>query len=160
MELAEPWQGGMIDRLNAVLPGGFRVLEGRPLVAIDGVRKVSLSVEAALGLYEVDLSGLGEEERSAVPHSIERFTAAAEWIVRRGRSEDDIRVVDLKRACVGVSWEPGSRTLRLTLRLIDPEGQTANPARVLGGVFGLDAEAQARCFVIRTALLREDGGRI
>ena len=48
----------------------------------------------------------------------------------------------------------------MTLRILDPEGHTANPARVLAGIFGLDLEQQARCSVVRTALLRSDQSEI
>jgi hypothetical protein len=44
----------------------------------------------------------------------------------------------------------------MLLRILDADGQTANPTHVLGGILGLSAEEQARCAVARTAILRSD----
>jgi hypothetical protein len=56
-----------------------------------------------------------------------------------------------------MNWAPESARLGMTLRLLDESGNTANPSRVFSGLFRLDQEEQARCFVERTAILRLDG---
>jgi radical SAM family uncharacterized protein/radical SAM-linked protein len=184
VELQTPWRRDFAERLNAVLPGGYRILDARVLPSPDGVKRKSLSAEAVLGAYEGDLSRLDADRHSKIAADLARFHAAEDWIVRKSQERvpdatipkswegifdrfpappevrPDLRTVDLKLGCIELAWEAERALLRMTLRLIDPAGQTANPARVLAGVFGLDLEQQARCAVTRTAILREDGSPI
>jgi len=163
VEVVDRWRVDAMDRLNAVLPAGFRILEARPMPALQGIRKMSLALEACIGRYEADISRLPAERRARMAADLERFRAAGEWIVRKARTPDanDNRTVDLKMACTELEMNADSPRVTMVLRLIDETGgQTANPARMLGGVFGLDAEEQARCFVVRTALLRADLTRV
>jgi radical SAM-linked protein len=156
IEIAVAWSREMLQRLNAVLPIGFRLIDAKPLPAVEGMRKVSLSQEACIGRYEADLTGLAELRRATIGEILERYGAAPEWTVRKGRRDDDTRMVDLKRACLDLAWDASGCRMTMDLRVLDAEGHTTNPARIFGGIFGLDAEDQARCFVTRTALLRAD----
>jgi radical SAM family uncharacterized protein/radical SAM-linked protein len=157
IDLAEPWRTDMIDRLNSVLPGGFRLLDARALPAVPGMKKMSLSQEACIGRYEADLSDLSAERRETIGPLLDRYRSVPDWIIRKGFREEDARTVDLKRACLHLEWNDGDARMRMDLRLIDVEGHTANPARILGGIFGLGPEDQARCVISRTALVRVDG---
>jgi radical SAM family uncharacterized protein/radical SAM-linked protein len=184
VELQVPWRRTFIDELNAVLPGGFRMLDARVLPSPDGVKKKSLSAEATLGVYEADLSRLDAERLARVGVDFARFLVAEHWVVHKSQervpdatvpkswegifdrfaappeARPDMRTVDLKRGCLELTWDVATARLRMTLRILDPEGHTANPARVLAGIFGLDLEAQARCAVTRTAILRSDRSEI
>ncbi len=185
VELETPWQRDFAGRLNQRLPVGFRVLEGRPLPEVAGMRRRSLSADAALGRYEADLSRLeqgrnGDGRLGRIVTDLARFRDAAEWIVRKhqeripdaempkdwegiydrfpekGRTTDE-RTIDLKRGVLDLEWDAGAARLRMTLRILDPAGHATNPMRVLSGIFGIELESQARCAVRREALMREDG---
>ncbi|MBM3286140.1 MAG: TIGR03960 family B12-binding radical SAM protein [Candidatus Eisenbacteria bacterium] len=188
-DLEVPWQALHQRRLNENLPGGFEIIEGKPLPVAGGVRRVSLAAEAKLGRYEIDLSHMDRRERSRVTGLIASFLASSEWLVKKtkdgipdpipsGGGEDRVndrpirepegrqasprvpdgeRIVDLKKACVSLAWEEGTGRMECVLRLLDPEGHTANPARVLSGIFGLDAEGRAPVRAARVAILRGDG---
>ncbi len=183
VELEQPWRRDHLDRLNEVLPGGFRIVDARALPSVQGTRRKSLSAEAVLGVYQVDLSRLGPERGARIATDLARFLAASEWIVRkvRGGSPDspaprdweqikdrhdlaeagaEERTIDLKQACTSLSWEPASMRLGMTLRILDPAGNTANPARIFSGILDLGPEEQARCFAKRTAILKLDGSPI
>lgn len=180
VEIETPWRQDFVDRLNAVLPGGFRILDAWPLAPLTGRKRVSLSAEAVLGSYVIDVSRLPEQERARIAEDLARYVGATDWVVRKAQervpdptmpkdwegiydrlsqeraAEIDERTVDLKKACLRLHWDAASSALSMTLRLIDPKGCTTNPARMLSGVFGLDLAAQALCRFTRTAVLRAD----
>ncbi len=183
VELEGPWRRDHGERLNALLPGGFRILDARALPSVPGMKRKSLSAEAILGVYDADLSRLGPERVARMAADLGRFLAASEWIVRRTRggppdsptprdweqikdrhavaeADPDVRTIDLKQACVALTWDPASMRLAMTLRILDPDGNTANPARVFSGILGLDPEEQARCFVERTGIRKIDGAPV
>ncbi len=164
VELQTPWRRDFAERLNAVLPGGYRILDARVLPSPDGTKRKSLSAEAILGVYEGDLSRLDGERQSKIAADLARFHAAEDWIVRKSQERvpdatipkswegifdrfpappevtPDLRTVDLKQGCIDLAWDAERAILHMTLRLIDPAGQTANPARVLAG----DLRARSR----------------
>jgi radical SAM family uncharacterized protein/radical SAM-linked protein len=164
VEILVPWRGYMIDRLNAVLPGGYRITEVWALPSVSDVRKRSLCSEAIHGRYESDTSALDPDRREGILQAIGRFQSAAEWKVPRSRpgTAEDERMaprppIELKRACVELEADPTGSMIRMVLRLLDEEeGQTANPARLMRGIFEMDVEEQARCFTARTVLMRAD----
>ena len=127
--------------------------------------------------YAVDLSPLGSERLDRVPECLSSFHGGEDWILRRrfkvspddggDRGEagqrldappDDprIRTVDMKKACIELIWDPDAAGLQMLLRILDANGQTANPTHVLPGILGLSAEERASCPVTRTAILRAD----
>ncbi len=185
VEVEAPWRRDHLEKLNGVLPLGYRVLDARPLPSTAGVKRRSLSAEAVLGAYEAGLSRIDPARRIRIPEDLARFREAADWIVRKAQervpdptmpktwegiferlpaasasADPDARTVDLKLGCIGLDWDPAAVKLSMVLRILDPAGNTANPARILAGIFGLDFEEQARCAIRRTAILRNDGSRI
>lgn len=177
VDLETPWRVDHIESLNGVLPEGFQIIEGRKLPQSTTRKKKSIAAEACLASYEADLNMLDNVQRAGIEEKIEHFRRADDWIVRKRRSSvgesesadirmterpDDpqVRTVDLKKACVEISWNSEAARLDMLLRILDPEGATTNPGRVLGSVLELSAEDQACCAVTRTALLRKDGSPI
>jgi radical SAM-linked protein len=177
VDLEIPWRRDHVDALNDVLPRGFAVLHGRTLPASGGRRRKSLSAEARLAGYEAVLARLERRRLETIPADLSSFAKAEDWILRkRHRTSDDeesghgtvrrrlseppddprIKTVDMKRACIELSWEAGAARLTMLLRILDENGQTANPAHVLGGILGLSAEEQALCRIARTSILRSD----
>jgi radical SAM family uncharacterized protein/radical SAM-linked protein len=180
VELESPPRKDLPEKLNRVLPEGFRVLGARSLPTHVGKKKRSISSLARLGEYSVDLRGLPEPRCEQIAEALAHFTGANEWIVRkRGHrppngsaprsgagiderllmhsTDPEVKTIDLKKACVQIGWDRGTSHLTMTLRIQDPNGHTTNPARVLGSVFALTPEEQVRCLVRRTGILREDG---
>jgi radical SAM family uncharacterized protein/radical SAM-linked protein len=177
VDLETPWRRDHVESLNSVLPRGFAVLHGRSLPAAGGRKRRSLAAEACLAWYEANLGRLDVGHLDEVRSHLEVFSGAGDWILfkrprvahdeegsraaaldRLSRPPDDprIRTVDLKKACIELVWDAGRSSLRMLLRILDPNSQTANPAHVLGGILGLSAEEQAHCMVTRTAILRAD----
>lgn len=180
VEIETPWQRDFVERLNRRLPVGFRIVEGMALPGVTGVKRRSLSAEASLARYEVDLSRLDDARCNRIDEDLARFRDATEWIVRKHQERIpdaempkdwegiydrlpelaqtiDERTIDLKRGVLDLEWDRGAALLRMKLRILDATGHAANPLRVLSGIFAIDLETQARCLVRRTAIQREDG---
>ncbi len=161
VEIETPWRHDLAEELNRVLPVGLEIVQVLRLPSAAGRRRKSLSAEAGLARYEVDLHRLEHGRLIQIEEVMAQFRESQEWVVSKGRRSDpdpsrETRKVDLKRACLEIDWDPGLARITMLLRILDSAGQTGNPARILGGLFGLSAEDQARCLVRRVDLLRED----
>ncbi|MFN8548270.1 MAG: TIGR03960 family B12-binding radical SAM protein [Candidatus Eisenbacteria bacterium] len=107
-ELLQPWSPSFVDRLNAVLPEGMRVVDGEALISIPNQRRPSLSLEAERGAYRIDLSALPRETRERMASVLQAFAKSETCVVER------------------TSWAPkGSREITSWESPMDPLGDEA-----------------------------------
>lgn len=88
-ELHEPWSDNLAARLNEVLPAGIRILRGRSLPAVPGLRRTSLQAAAVRAEYRLDLAGLPREMRERIGGKLREFGAADAMVVERSAWNPD-----------------------------------------------------------------------
>lgn len=127
----------LVGRINAAVPAGLSVVSAE---RIDGkAAPLSSVIDAAAYDLFIPAEVMASDDVEA---RLARFAGERLWQVQRASPKGGEKTVNLKRAVAHWSHVPGQggSTVRVTVRLRDPDGNNANPALILSGLFRLAAE--------------------
>ena len=131
---AETAPGELVERLNAVLPGGLGILAAEPVdlgapAAMSRVRSAVYTVQARVEAGEVGAVGGAVDRLLAA----ERVSVVRETAHRAGRREVDLRPLVLDCAVVGAGTDPldGAPIVLLRTRLRVGSAGNAKPEHLL-----------------------------
>jgi len=131
--------GDLVDRLNAHLPEGLRLLDCRPLAP-----GKDRSGGDRIDRYEVT----PPPDRPFDQGPIQGFLDRDEWAVSRTNRKGKLKKIDVKDMIQDIDLDDSGR---LMLSLRNAPGKTLRPAEVLREIFALPEEEIKRSRIVKTA---------
>jgi radical SAM family uncharacterized protein/radical SAM-linked protein len=138
--------GQVVQRLNAYLPQGLRILDCRPKST--GKKEP----EPAIHRYDIDLGGIQVDIQI-----IQRFLMSDEWLYVRSRANGAAHTIDLKAMVKTIDIH---RHNGLYMEIQQDRGLTVRPGDFLAGVLDLRPEVLQKVLVTKLAPAPENCGSL
>jgi len=143
IQLSEPYNFSILDRLNRALPSGFKFLEGKPILG----KSDSLSSIINLAFYEVKLKIPLDQTQKLIESILEKKSL---WVKRI--SKQQVKEIDIGRHILRLECEPFEDQVVLKMHLGLGNDGYARPGEILVYGFGLEERKVAGLLFKRTGL--------